>query len=127
MQLNRNLTVNFHFAPLCNMKCKYCFVEKTTSFSLEEYSQVIEKLAEFFSRINFVGGEPTVSPYLIPLVRKAKSLGLECSMVTNGYELIHNEAKFQERILLRSFIALMISFMCGLLGMYELFCIIPVI
>lgn len=109
MQLNRNLTVNFHFAPQCNMNCKYCFVEKTNSFSLEEYFQVIDKLATFFSRINFVGGEPTTSPYLIPLVRKARSLGLECSMVTNGFELIHNEAKFKELYTLLSCIGISID------------------
>lgn len=109
MQLNRNLTVNFHFASFCNMKCKYCFVEKAGSYSLEEYFQVIEKLAKFFSRINFVGGEPTTSPYLIPLVRKAKSVGLECSMVTNGFELIHHENKYQELFTLLSSIGISVD------------------
>ena len=109
MQLNQNLTVNFHFASFCNMKYKYCFVEKTDTYSLEEYFQVIEKLAKFFSRINFVGGEPTISPYLIPLVRKAKSVGLECSMVTNGFELIHHENKYQELFSLLSSIGISVD------------------
>lgn len=78
------------------MSCRYCFVEKAGVLSTNDYVKVIEKLAKYFTRINFVGGEPTCSSSLLSFVKKSKSLGLDCTMVTNGFELIHNEDKFLE-------------------------------
>lgn len=109
MQENRNLTVNFHFATSCNMKCRYCFVEKTDIFSIPDYYQVLEKLAAYFTRVNFVGGEPTTSPYLIPLIKKAKSLGLDCTMVTNGFDMIRHAGKFSELYFLLSTIGISVD------------------
>ena len=56
---------------------------------------VLKKLTGSFQRINFVGGEPTVSPLLIPLVRDAYYAGFDCSIVTNGFNLIHNAQQFE--------------------------------
>lgn len=109
MQVNRNLTVNFHFVPFCNMKCRYCFVEKTATLSIEDYILVLEKLVKYFTRVNFVGGEPTVSSYLIPLIKKAKSLDLDCTMVTNGFDLIRHADKFKELYFLLSCIGISVD------------------
>lgn len=51
---------------------------------------MLPKLVDRFSRINFVGGEPTEASFLIPLVEEAKRLGFSTSIVTNGYNMIHN-------------------------------------
>ena len=68
VQQNRHaFAVNFHFLTECNMHCKYCFVPSMKQLSLDDDFLVIEKLSPYFSRINFVGGEPTVSSKLIPL------------------------------------------------------------
>ena len=56
---------------------------------------VLKKLTGSFQRINFVGGEPTVSPLLIPLVHDAYHAGFDCSIVTNGFNLIHNAQEFE--------------------------------
>ena len=48
----------------------------------------------YFHRINFVGGEPTISPNFIPLVKRAKQLGFEVSMVTNGFNLCKDSQPF---------------------------------
>lgn len=88
MYLNTNQlsrTVNWHFTNKCNMSCRYCFVPCNKELSLEESLIVLSKLRNFFSRINFVGGEPTLSSNLKPLVIQAKELGFEVSIVTNGY------------------------------------------
>ena len=103
MYLNSNQisrTVNWHFTNKCNMSCQYCFVPCNKELSLKESFIVLSKLRDFFSRINFVGGEPTLSSKLKPLVIKARELGFEVSIVTNGYifsknpdylySLIHN-------------------------------------
>ena len=87
-------TVNWHFVNSCNMSCKYCFVSCCKELPLEESISVLEKLKGSFDRINFVGGEPTVSPKLIPLVKKAKEYGFIVSMVTNGFNLYHKPETF---------------------------------
>jgi len=61
----------------------------------KDYMVVLKKLTGSFQRINFVGGEPTVSPLLIPLVRDAYHAGFDCSIVTNGFNLIHNAQQFE--------------------------------
>ena len=93
MHLNLNQlsrTVNWHFTSTCNMSCRYCFVPRCKEITLLESYTVLEKLKPYFSRINFVGGEPTCSSKLIPLSKKAKELGYIVSMVTNGYWLYKN-------------------------------------
>lgn len=80
------LVVNWHFINDCNMSCKFCFADKhqCSRRSLEDMLNVIEKLS-MFNRINFVGGEPTVSPFFEAMVNKAHSLGVKLSVVTNGF------------------------------------------
>ena len=89
-------TVNWHFVNSCNMSCKYCFVSCCKELPLEESISVLEKLKGHFDRINFVGGEPTVSSKLIPFVKKAKEYGFIVSMVTNGFNLYHKPETFDE-------------------------------
>ena len=95
-QLSR--TVNWHFTTTCNMACRYCFVPRCKEISLSDSFAILEKLKPYFSRINFVGGEPTCSPKLIPLSNKAKELGYIVSMVTNGYQFYKNK-EFRDSII----------------------------
>jgi len=102
-------TVNWHFVSSCNMSCKYCFVPCCKELPLEESVSVLEKLKGHFDRINFVGGEPTVSSKLIPLVKKAKEYGFIVSMVTNGFDLIRHADKFKELYFLLSCIGISVD------------------
>jgi len=77
--------------------------------SLDDDFLVIEKLFPYFSRINFVGGEPTVSSKLIPLLRKAKSLSFITSIVTNGYNLIHKKINVDEVLSLTDIIGISVD------------------
>ena len=83
-------TVNWHFTPECDFKCKYCFRLQSKSRKFEQYREVLKKLQGYFSRINFAGGEPTRYKQLQPLVEEACSLGFECTIITNGFYLVHN-------------------------------------
>ena len=95
MQTTHCLTVNWHFTAVCNFKCRYCFMHNSLSLTRKDYMVVLKKLIGSFQRINFVGGEPTVSLLLIPLVRDAYHAGFDCSIVTNGFNLIHNAQQFE--------------------------------
>lgn len=73
----------------CNFKCPYCrgpnnFTKGTLSF--QEASHVVDLWASHkLKNIRFSGGEPTVVPYLVDLVRYTKSQGIErIALSTNG-------------------------------------------
>lgn len=89
-------TLNWHFTQACNFSCRYCFIAKAPSLDLDSYFFALNKVAPQFSRVNFVGGEPTASQYLLPLMRRTHELGLDCTIVTNGYNLIHRADEFRE-------------------------------
>ena len=89
-------TLNWHFTTACNFCCRYCFIENAKTLDFQSYERALDKIAPHFTRINFVGGEPTVSQYLLPLMRRTRELGLDCTIVTNGYNLIHKADEFSE-------------------------------
>ena len=76
------------------MKCEFCFAtfeDMPAGFlpkghlGLEDAMAVVEALAQAgFRKVNFAGGEPTLCPWLIDLIERAKDLGLTTSVVTNG-------------------------------------------
>ena len=111
-------TVNWHFVSSCNMSCKYCFVPCYKELPLEESISVLEKLKGHFGRINFVGGEPTVSSKLIPLVKKTKEYGFIVSMVTNGFNLYHKPEIFDEILTDFSIIGISIDSLSVLKNIY---------
>ena len=81
-------SVNFHFCPYCNFKCKYCFAQFEDfipGLSKQQCYEVIRFLAEAgIKKINFAGGEPTLSPYLGSLLVYSKQLDLITSIISNG-------------------------------------------
>ena len=89
-------TINYHFTPACNMRCAFCFAgfRDCGKASLDQYKAVIRAIAGAPSsgavsrRLNFVGGEPTVDPFLDELLFEAHACGLRTSVVSNGFNLI---------------------------------------
>lgn len=89
--------VNFHLWQPCNMRCRFCFatfldVKQTVlpkgHLQKEQAVEVVRALCKAgFQKITFVGGEPTLCPWLIELIREAKSNGLTTMLVTNGSRL----------------------------------------
>ena len=87
-------SVNYHLWEPCNMRCKFCFatfqdVKKTIlpkgHLPKEKSLEIIKQFALFgFEKITFVGGEPTLCPWLPELIVMAKSLGMNTGIVTNG-------------------------------------------
>jgi radical S-adenosyl methionine domain-containing protein 2 len=89
-------TVNYHLWAACNMRCRFCFapfqdviddVLPRGHLPREESVQLVRVLASRFAKVTFVGGEPTLCPWLPELVRTAKELGATTMLVTNGTRL----------------------------------------
>jgi len=85
------LTVNLHLTQACNMDCVFCFAKYSERMGLDEreWQRCIEAIDRETSafpkrKINFVGGEPTLLPFLSSLIRMAKELGFNTGLVTNG-------------------------------------------
>ena len=93
---DRISTVNYHLWEPCNMRCRFCFATfqdvkqemmlPEGYLSEQEATEIVNQLAEaeFFRKINFAGGEPTLCSWLPDLIKRAKELGMRTSIVTNG-------------------------------------------
>ncbi len=82
--------VNWHFWPWCNYGCKFCFarfedIPRAESLTREIALTVPKMLADSGAeKITFVGGEPTLCPYLGELLIESKKAGLTTCIVTNA-------------------------------------------
>jgi len=89
-------SVNLHFWRPCNMRCRFCFATyEDTADELprghlprEQLLDLIDLLADAGARkLTFVGGEPTLCPWLGELITHAKQRRLTTMVVTNGWKL----------------------------------------
>jgi radical S-adenosyl methionine domain-containing protein 2 len=84
------LAVNWHFWPWCNYGCKFCFarfedIPRADRLPKEIAITVPEMLAAAGAdKITFVGGEPTLCPYLGDLLAASKVVGLTTCIVSNA-------------------------------------------
>lgn len=82
--------VNWHFWPWCNYGCKFCFarfedIPRADRLPKEIAITVPSMLAAAGAeKITFVGGEPTMCPYLGDLLAASKDVGLTTCIVTNA-------------------------------------------
>lgn len=74
------------------MRCRHCFAGFADAghenLPRAAMLAVVRELAAGFERINFVGGEPTLCPWLVEGLHLAHSLGRATSIVTNGTRLL---------------------------------------
>ena len=84
------LAVNWHFWPWCNYGCKFCFarfedIPRADRLPKEIAVTVPQMLADAGAdKITFVGGEPTLCPYLEDLLLASKKAGLTTCIVSNA-------------------------------------------
>ena len=82
--------VNWHLWPRCNYGCEFCFatfedISLNDRLSKSDALLLPNLLAKAGAeKITFVGGEPTLCPYLDELLEAAKKAGLTTCIVTNG-------------------------------------------
>ena len=82
------IKVNMHLVEACNYSCKYCFAkfEDHKILYKTDWMSIIDNCIKSgrVSEINFAGGEPLLVPYLHELAEYVNSLGVRCSLITNG-------------------------------------------
>jgi len=82
--------VNFHLWKPCNYKCKFCFATfEDVPARLDEASAlaIVDAVAPHCEKLTFVGGEPTLCPFLGAVIERAKRRGLTTCVVSNGERL----------------------------------------
>lgn len=75
----------------CNLSCTYCseFDDFSDPVPLEELYRRIDKLAELGTTVVVIsGGEPLLHPELDDVIRRIRSHGIICGLITNGYLLV---------------------------------------
>ena len=79
------LTTNY----TCNCKCDWCYAQKMLAkhrrMDLQYAKQIVSYLHDKkIQTITLIGGEPTIYPNLVELIRYIKSLGIKVRLATNG-------------------------------------------
>jgi len=82
----------------CNMQCPLCFADAGAGFSLTLHD--VEEILDGFVRtegypevVQFSGGEPTIHPEIVPMLRAAKARHIRHVMInTNGKRIATDDA-----------------------------------
>jgi len=93
-------TLRVSLLSTCNLGCIYCTdsadlpkenkLQKNHSLSTEELTKLIQQLNKELGLevIRLTGGEPLLSPHLIPVIKEVKRLGIDkIKLTTNGFLL----------------------------------------
>ena len=80
----------WNFTNRCNLRCRHCYQDAAKAASQNELTPV-EKLdvvdqlgAMYVPMLALAGGEPTMSPDLLPVLRRAQQYGMHTTVATNG-------------------------------------------
>ena len=84
-------SVNWHVWERCNYKCKFCFAtfpQIKNRLTRERALLIPTLLADAgIKKLNFVGGEPLLCPYIGELLSASRKAKLKTSIVTNASRL----------------------------------------
>ena len=86
---DRLLSMEIEFSRICNFRCSYCYVpdrsECRNELSREEIKDIILQAKALGARkIIILGGEPSIYPHLVEMLRFLGREGLDIEMFTNG-------------------------------------------
>lgn len=82
-------TLNIYLTNACNLRCSHCFVKAGKAFANElsenEWYDVLENFYSLGGKVvTITGGEPTLRHDFASIVRKASTIGLDVTILTNG-------------------------------------------
>lgn len=79
------------FLPRCNFRCHYCYnpefindSDKLPDIEDDVIFSYLEKKRKWIDGVVMLGGEPTIHPKFMDIVRKVKSMNLGVAVHTNG-------------------------------------------
>ncbi|MBU1568882.1 MAG: radical SAM protein [Proteobacteria bacterium] len=86
---DRLLSMEIEFSRICNFRCSYCYVDEKVEcgneLSRDEIKDVILQAKELGARkIIILGGEPSIYPHLVEMLRFLGKEKLKIEMFTNG-------------------------------------------
>ena len=95
----RLLSMEIEFSRRCNFRCPYCYVPNSCSLekelSPEEIHDAILQAKDLgANRIIILGGEPTIYPHFLDMIRFIRKQDLEIEMFTNGSGITPGFAKY---------------------------------
>jgi len=84
--------VQWHLTGRCNLACRHCYQDQVPSdLSLDELQRVFGSVVAFRGsmpgrrfRLQFTGGEPLLSPHLMPVLDLAAGAGFQARVMSNG-------------------------------------------
>ena len=80
----------WNFTNRCNLKCRHCYQDSgqqalADELTLAEKIDLLDQMAEqYVPMLAFAGGEPTISPDLLPVLHRCKKHGIHTSVATHG-------------------------------------------
>jgi radical SAM protein with 4Fe4S-binding SPASM domain len=80
----------WNFTNRCNLQCRHCYQDsahaaRDDELTLAEKLDLVDQMAaEYVAMVAFAGGEPTISPDLLPVLRRCQRHGMHVSVATNG-------------------------------------------
>ncbi len=80
----------WNFTNLCNLRCVHCYQDSDhkrleDELTLDEKLDLVDQMGEqYLPMIAFAGGEPTISPDLLSVLRRCKQYGMHTSIATHG-------------------------------------------
>jgi radical SAM protein with 4Fe4S-binding SPASM domain len=80
----------WNFTNRCNLRCKHCYQDSEhnaleAELSLQEKLDLVDQMAAaHMPMLALSGGEPTISPDLVPVLRRASGHGMHLTLATNG-------------------------------------------
>ncbi|MGW8847792.1 radical SAM/SPASM domain-containing protein [Streptomyces xiamenensis] len=83
-------SVELEIAGNCNLRCTHCCTDSSPSspagsMTRADWDAALDDIAQLgISAVQFIGGEPTLSPDLLPLIDRALELGLNVAVYTNS-------------------------------------------
>jgi len=87
----------------CNMDCPLCFADAGAGFNLtlEEVEGILDHFVETEGHpevVQFSGGEPSIHPQIIPMIKAAKARDIQYVMLNTNGKRIANDDRFLEQL-----------------------------
>ena len=82
----------------CDVRCKFCYDEHVPAsgkawLRLDDAIEALDKFRFYYQNefVDFMGGEPTLHPAVLDIVRHAAGIGLRPTLITHGMHLASPE------------------------------------